>query len=158
MKKWFSNNKYDIITYSCLFIFYETLFMYLNTDFTDWYFWILTATLFIIKQVSFKNGKRFGFDTCIDNILNAETNCYITHKQQTIFLLKELSIGDTFSVVNECEEIQEPLDKYIKINDTSVGVLAFNICKKDTKIFNANDKVILYKHISLCTPIFKDNT
>ena len=155
MKKWFSNNKYDIILCSCLFIFYEILFMCLDIDFTNWQFWALTAILFIIKRVSFKDGKRFGFDICIDNILNAETDCYMSHKQQAIFLLKELSIGDTFSVVSEREEIQEPLDKYIKINDTSVGVLAFNICKKDNKVFNENDKVISYKHISLCTPIFK---
>ena len=145
--------KCDIWCIIVLIITFALISSY-NASITDLRYWMIVAGIYAAIIIMFIDGKRKGQQQAIADLLHKDIDVAITDLEQKVYKLKDIKNGIFFSVVNETNEIKEPLDKYLKLTNqygtTHCG--AYNMTQRKGEILSGDSNVILYSCRAIYTP------
>ena len=150
--KFWNTYKYDIISLGLYVIFWNVLIIWYDIEMTHWQFWVIMIISALYRGVGYAEGRKIERTSNAKNLVDYPLDICVTIPNQKIYKLGNIANGTFFSIVNDVNEIKEPLDKYVKTDRTIDVVIAYNMTQRKTEILLNTDKVVLYSCKSIYTP------
>lgn len=154
MKKFWNIYKYDFAGLFLYVIFWCILFIRYDMETYHWQYWVTILVTVLFRLLGYKEGRKIERRHNAENLVNWPNDICVTVPAQKVYKLKDIETGIFFSVIKNDNEIKEPLDKYVKINNVydTYKCGTYNMTLRKGEILDGDSNVIVYKCKSIYTP------